>query len=117
MSVGSASINEDDFIGKQGLSEWKQRGLRKAFVSLEIHGVKDADAKGSKVIYKDSEVVGRAASGDFGRRCEKSLTLGPVEPGWHEIGTELEFEILGELFKFTVIEESPYDPQNEKLLR
>jgi dimethylglycine dehydrogenase len=48
---------------------------------------------------------------------EKSWALGLVEPGWHETGTELEFEILGEWFKFTVIEESSYDPQNEKLLR
>jgi len=40
---------------------------------------------------------------------------GLVETALHEIGTELEIEIPGELFKATVIEESPYDPQNEKL--
>ena len=38
-----------------------------------------------------------------------------VDTGLHETGTELEIEILGELFKATVIEESPYDPLNEKL--
>ena len=35
--------------------------------------------------------------------------------GLYEMGTELEIEILGELYKTTVIEESPCDPQNEKL--
>jgi glycine cleavage system aminomethyltransferase T len=39
--------------------------------------------------------------------------------GVHEIGTELEISgldfQLGKLFKATVIEESPFDPQNEKL--
>jgi glycine cleavage system aminomethyltransferase T len=40
---------------------------------------------------------------------------GLVDTGLHDTGTELEIEILGELFKATVIEESPYDPQNEKL--
>jgi hypothetical protein len=35
--------------------------------------------------------------------------------GLYEMGTELEIEILGELYKATVIEESPCDPQNEKL--
>ncbi len=38
-----------------------------------------------------------------------------VDTDLHEIGTELEIEILGDLFKATVIEESPYDPQNGKL--
>jgi len=46
-------------------------------------------------------------------RLDKALGL--VDTGLHEIGTELEIEILGDLFKATVIEESPYDPQNEKL--
>jgi dimethylglycine dehydrogenase len=32
-----------------------------------------------------------------------------------EIGTGLEIEILGDLFKATVIEECSYDPNNEKL--
>jgi glycine cleavage system aminomethyltransferase T len=40
---------------------------------------------------------------------------GRIDTGFHETGTELEIEMLGELFKTTVIEESPYDPQNEKL--
>ena len=43
------------------------------------------------------------------------LSSGPVGTGWHEIGTELEIEILGEFFKAAVIGESPQDPQNEKL--
>ena len=42
--------------------------------------------------------------------------MGRVDTELHEIGTGLEIKILGDLFKATVIEESPYDPQNEKLL-
>ena len=45
----------------------------------------------------------------------KALTERKDKDFLHETGTELEIEILGELFKATVIEESPYDPQNEKL--
>jgi hypothetical protein len=40
---------------------------------------------------------------------------GLIEIGLHEIGTELEIEILGDLFKATVIEDSSCDPHNEKL--
>ena len=50
-----------------------------------------------------------------GWRVGKSLARARVESGLHEIGTEMEIEILGKLFKTTVIEESPYDPSNEKM--
>jgi dimethylglycine dehydrogenase len=43
------------------------------------------------------------------------LALGLVDAGLHEKGTGLEIEIPGELFKASVIEESSYDPPNEKL--
>jgi dimethylglycine dehydrogenase len=59
--------------------------------------------------------VGRATSGDHGWRTEKSHALGLVDTGLHEIGAGLKIEVLGDLFKATVIGESPYDPNNEKL--
>ena len=77
--------------------------------------MKDADARGLEAICKDAEVVGRATSDGFGWRNKKSLASGLVKIGLHEIGSELEIEILGEFFKAAVIEESPHDPQNEKL--
>ena len=113
---------EGDFLGKQGLLNWQKRGFENAFVTLEVHGVTDAgtdesaaDARGSEAIYKDGKLVGRATSGGYGFRTAKSLALGLVQPAMAEIGTELEIEILGKAHKATVIEESPYDPRNEKL--
>ncbi len=44
-----------------------------------------------------------------------AFELGLVEAGLYELGAELEIEILGELYKATVIEESFRDPPNEKL--
>ena len=104
---------ESDFPGKQALIDWRARGFENAFVTLEVHGVTDADAKGSEAIYKDGQLVGRATSGGYGFRIGKSLALGLVQPPLAEIGTELEIEILGRAHKATVIEESPYDPQNK----
>jgi len=60
-------------------------------------------------------MVGRATSGGFGWRTGKSLVLGLVKPEMAAIGTELEIEILGELYEATVIEESPFDPENARL--
>jgi dimethylglycine dehydrogenase len=38
-----------------------------------------------------------------------------VKPELAVVGTELEIEILGEMYKATVVEESPFDPENVKL--
>ena len=38
-----------------------------------------------------------------------------VAPECSELGTELEIEILGDWYKATVIEESPFDAENERL--
>jgi dimethylglycine dehydrogenase len=106
---------ESDFIGKKALSEWKDSGFENGFVTLEVLGITDADARGSEAIYKDGNIVGRATSGGYGWRCAKSLALGLVRTEYTEIGTKLEIEILGERREATVIEESPFDPANQRL--
>lgn len=106
---------EKHFIGRDALMASEERGRNWRFVTLEVHGVHDADARGSETIYKDGECVGRATSGGYGWRLGKSLALAMVKPELGEIGTEVEIRILGERFRATVIEESPFDPQNERL--
>ena len=76
----------------------------------------DADARGSEGLYQDGQLVGRATSGGFGFRTNKSLALGLVKAAYGAIGTELEIEILGQRYAATVIEESPFDPDNTALL-
>ncbi|NVK33721.1 MAG: GcvT family protein [Rhodobacteraceae bacterium] len=108
-------LKKDDFIGKEGLLAWQEKGFKWAFVTLEVHGIKDADARGSEAIFLNGEPVGRATSGGYGWRLGKSLALAMVKPELVELGTELEIQILGEKYKATVIEESPFDPDNERL--
>ncbi len=75
---------EVDFIGKQALIEWRDKGFKNAFATLEIHAVVDTDARGSEAIYKDGKLVGRAISGGYGWRTQKSLAFGLVDTGLHE---------------------------------
>ena len=82
---------------------------------MELHGITDCDARGSEPIYKDGKVVGRCTSGGFGWRTGKSLALGMVAPEFSSVGTELEVVILGNRFKATIVPESPFDPENERL--
>ncbi len=108
-------LNKGEFIGRDALTAWQQRGFKNAFVTMEVHDVTDADARGNEAIYRDGELVGRATSGGYGWRIGKSLALAMVPPDMTELGTEFEIEILGNRHRATVIEESPFDPTNERL--
>ena len=71
-----------DFVGKKALIAWQERGFDNCFATLEVHGVMDADARGSEGLYKDGQLVGRATSGGFGFRTNKSLALGLVRTAY-----------------------------------
>ncbi len=104
-----------DFIGREALLEWQKNGFANSFVTLEVHDITDADALGNNPIYQGDALVGRATGGNYGFRIGKSLALAMVRPDLAEIGTKLRMNILGADHAVTVIEESPYDPSNERL--
>ncbi len=106
---------EDDYIGRKNLMARKERGEENAFVTMEVFDVTDADALGNNPISKDGKVVGRATSGNYGFRLDKSLALAMVHPDFSEIGTDLNIDILGKSYKARIVEDSPYDPTNEFL--
>jgi dimethylglycine dehydrogenase len=107
--------NKGDFIGRDALVRWRERGLSNQFVTLEVHDVADADALGNNPVYANGELVGRATGGNYGFRVEKSLALAMVRPEHADLGTDLEMDILGARHRVTVIPESPYDPEHQRL--
>ena len=109
------SENKGDFIGRDGLAEWKSKGLSYGFVTLEVHNVEDADALGNNPIYLDGKVIGRATSGGYGHRIKKSLVLAMINPSLIKTGLKVKIDILGTKYDASIINESPYDPSNEKL--
>ena len=110
------NINKGNFIGRNELVEWQQKGFANKIVTLEVLNVTDADALGNNPIYKGNKVIGRATGGNYGFRVQKSLAIGMVSPEYAEIGTNLTMDILGKMHDIKVIEDSPYDPSN-KLIR
>ena len=108
--------NKGNFIGLDSLNRWREKGFDNKLVTLEIHNVTDADVLGNNPIYENANVVGRATGGDFGFRLQKSIALGMIKPDLANIGQKLKIDILGKMHDATIVEESPYDPEN-KLLR
>ncbi|MCG8446575.1 MAG: dimethylglycine dehydrogenase, partial [Hyphomicrobiales bacterium] len=107
--------NKGQFIGRDALVKWRETGFKNAFVTMEVHDVSDADARGNEPIYLNGDLVGRCTSGNYGWRLGKSLALGMVRPELAAEGSSLEVEILGRRHPATVIPESPFDPENARL--
>ncbi len=108
-------LNKGEFLGRDALVHWREKGFANRFVTLELDGVTDIDARGSEPIRRNGEIVGRCTSGGYGWRVNKSLALAMVRPDLGEIGSELEVTLLGKPHRAIVIAESPFDPSNERL--
>ncbi len=107
--------DKGDFLGRDALLAWQERGANNMLVTLEVSGVDDADALGNNALFSDGEMIGRATGGGFGFRIGKSLALGMVRPELAAPGTRIDIEILGKNYAATVIPDSPFDPKNERL--
>ncbi len=108
-------LGKGDFLGRDALLDWRDKGFSNRLVMLEVHGVADADARGSEPVSRDGASVGRTTSGGYGWRTGKSLALAMVHPDCAAPGTELEISVLGENRRAVVIPDSPFDPENAAL--
>jgi dimethylglycine dehydrogenase len=108
-------LNKGDFIGRDALVKWQEKGFANELVTMRIDGVEDADVLGGNPLFHNGEMVGRATSGNYGFRVGQSLALAMVPPSLAAIGTKFTIDILGKRFDAQIIEESPFDPDNEKL--
>ena len=109
-------INKGPFIGREALERQLARGVPNRFVTVEVHGVSDADPLGNEPLFdRSGGIVGRATSGYYGHCLRKSLAIGYVKADFATAGTELSIEILGQRKQGTVVRESPYDPDNLEL--
>jgi dimethylglycine dehydrogenase len=107
--------DKGDFVGRDALLAWRERGGGNTLVTLEVSGHSEADSLGNNPIYRNGELVGRATSGNYGFRVGKSLAMAMVRPELAAAGTDLAIDILGTRCDARVIGESPYDPENKRL--
>jgi dimethylglycine dehydrogenase len=109
-------MKKGSFIGREALERQLAAGIPNRFVTLEVHGVPEADPLGNEPLFdKGGRMIGRATSGYYGHTLQKSLAIGYARAELATPGTELVIEILGERKAATVLAESPYDPENLQL--
>jgi dimethylglycine dehydrogenase len=108
-------MGKGEFIGRAALERQLAAGVPHRFVTLEVHGVSDADPLGNEPLFAGGALAGRATAGCYGHVLGRSLALAYVESRHAAVGTELAIEILGERRRATVVGESPHDPENLRL--
>ena len=100
------------FNGKDAM---EKTGIRVKCVTLLIDGPEDADPWGREVLYHGDTRVGRLTSGGYSVAFGKSIGMGYVTPDAAQVGTKLKVKMFDQLWDAEVVEDSPYDPKNEKI--
>ena len=90
-------------------------GVRFKCVTLLVDGPGDADPWGREALYDGPTKVGRLTSGGYSVTFGKSIGMGYVRPDLAEPGQKLEVRMFNGLWPAQVVEESPYDPKNERV--
>ena len=109
------STKKPDYVGREALLAAHAPGDKWQLVTMAVHGVTDADARGSEAVYQDGTLVGRTTSGGYGWRTSKSLAIAMVPPALALMDAKFEIAILGTRYAATIIEDSPFDPANDRL--
>jgi dimethylglycine dehydrogenase len=75
--------NKGDFIGRDELVKRHAAGDDWTFVTMEVHGIKDCDARGSEAIYAadGKTLVGRVTTGSYGWRVGQVAGAGHGQAG------------------------------------
>jgi dimethylglycine dehydrogenase len=100
------------FYGKEKMIE---KGVQSKCVTLLIDGPEDADPWGREALFCDNLKVGRLTSGGFSVVFKKQIGMGYVLNTHSSVGQQLEVLILGNRWSATIVEDSPYDPQNRNI--
>ena len=109
------STKKPAYLGREALLAAHAAGDKWRLVTMEVHGVTDADARGSEAVYHQGTLVARTTSGGYGWRTGKSLAIVMVPPALAVMGAKFDIAILGTRYGATIIEDSPFDPANDRL--
>jgi dimethylglycine dehydrogenase len=114
-SVMDAFINWiKEFIGKAATLALKDQPLKQKLVTMVID-VDGIDVSGDEAILQDGTAVGYVSSGGYAHRVGKSMAMGYVAAASAAAGTQLQVEILGELYTATVLGAPIYDPSGAQM--
>lgn len=103
-----------DFIGKAAAEAARAQGPDRRLVSMVID-MDGIDVSNDEAILKDGVAVGYVSSGGYAHHVGRSMAMGYVATGCAAPGTELQVEVLGEMYPAVVQAGPLYDPTGAKM--
>ncbi len=103
---------EKDFLGKKAL---EKSSISTKCITVLIDGPKDADPWGREALYSNGQKIGRLTSGGYSVHFKRSIGMGYVLPEHSDVGKKIQVKMLNKLWNAVIVEDSPYDPKNEKI--
>ncbi len=107
-------MEKGDFVGRAALEKRVAEGPRRKLATLRID-CDDRWAQPGASLMDSGRVVGTVTSGGRGHRTGLNLAYAFVEPGFAQVGTRMEADLLGDRIAAEVIPAGPYDPENARV--
>ncbi len=104
---------EKDFQGRDAIAAQAEAGHRRVLVALEVAN-DEAPAHTGDPIFAGDQLVGVVTGGAFGHSTNTNIAMGYVEPGYAEVGTSLNLEVIGKRCGATVRAEPMFDPNHDR---
>jgi len=105
---------DKEFVGKEAALAEAERGPTKKLVTMvvEVDGI---DVCNDEAIMKDGKAIGYVSSGGYAHHVGESVALGYVPAELAAAGTQVEVEIMGELYRARVQGQALYDADGERM--
>jgi len=106
-------LDKGEFTGRHALLAQRAEGLKQRLAVIAIE-TDDASVLAHEGVYRHSRLVGRITSGGYSYQLGHDLAFALLPSDLWAVDTDLEVLVLGEPRKARVVEESPYDPTNQR---
>lgn len=107
-------LSKGDFIGREALMTFKERGLRRRLCPVTLSG-EACVIYGGEAVYFNRHAIGRIRSGGYGYTIGKNIgyTYLPIELA--EPGTQVTVDTFGERIPAVVSQDPLFDPQGIRI--
>jgi len=103
--------NSNEFIGRDALQKFRDNGVTRKQVGLEISGTALAGANTTFwPIVSGSQTIGKVTSAIYSPRLEKNIALAMVAAEYADEGTEIQVQLPESVLAATVVKKPFYDP-------
>ncbi len=108
-------LEKEEFIGKQALSEIKQKGIQRKLCTLVLPDEAYVPLYGGEAIYFEGKVISRVRSAGYGFTLNRNIFYAYLPLELTQVGSSVEVEVFDERLPAEVAPTVLFDPKGERL--